>query len=300
MDNLPIKNLISVNSIRIRSFRYSLLEWSSRNVRQYSWRDKKRTPYEIMIAEVLLKRTTATSASKVYDDFIRIYPNIIRLANAKEIELHHILTPVGLQKQRAETLVKLSHVLRYSHESTIPRDLDILTRLPGIGQYSARAILSFGFGIPVAIVDSNVKRVLHRFFFHQMPSNPTSLLIQTLSDAILPLHRHRQYNFGMLDLGSLVCRYSTPKCKTCPFVEHCDFLKYNLSLKEPVSEKENGLKIARQARGISLSELARRTNMSKLTIINIEAGRSIPRLETIKRIARVLHVSPSDLVEIKH
>lgn len=176
----------------------------------------------------------------------------------------------------------------------IPCLLDRLLKVPGLGEYSARAILSFGCGFPVAVVDTNVERVITRVFHNAIPKKPSRDMLQKIADELLSKDAHRQFNFGLLDLGAAICCYSVPHHHDCPLTELCDFFRLGQEELLP-AKSDHCLRKIRKEKGFSLAELARRAGMSKLTIINIEAGRTAPQLSTIQKLAEALGVKPADL-----
>ena len=276
-------------------FQSSLLHWAVENTRIYPWRKPRSAPYQILVAEVLLKRTTATAAAKVYESFLQNYPTPLHLAAASEEELVRALAPVGLYTQRARAVAKLARHLVEHEDGTVPCSLDKLLRVPGLGHYSARAVLSFGCGIPAAVVDANVARVLHRVFQGVLPPRPTHALLQTIAEALLPESAHEDFNFGLLDLGAVVCRYAGPRHAECPLRDICDFARSGQTAKPSVFGSR--LRELRLAKRISLVQLAKRARVSKLTLINLEAGRTDPRAETVAKLAAALGVLPEDLGE---
>lgn len=267
-----------------------LLQWARSHSREYAWRQSDRTPYEIMMAELLLKRTTAAAAARIYESFLHKYPTPARLAAASEEQLAQDLAPVGLNTQRAKAITKLARHLVENEAGKVPCTLERLLKVPGLGDYSARAILSFGCGIPVAVVDANVIRVLRRVFQRVLPTHPTRSMLQALADSLLPKDTHRELNFGLLDLGALVCRYANPRCGECPLMAICDYVK-----DRPPLPHQSALRAIRQAKSVSLVELTQRARVAKLTIINIEAGRTTPRPETMRKLADALGVAVKKL-----
>jgi A/G-specific adenine glycosylase len=246
-----------------------------------------------LIAELLLKRTTATSAARTYGPFLSQYPTLAHLASATEEGLARDLAPVGLYNQRAKALLKLAKYLMGHEAEALPSSLDRLLKVPGLGDYSARAILSFGYGVPAAVLDANVARILSRVFQASLPPRPTQSLLQALADVLMPEDSHQQYNFGLLDLGALVCRYVDPGCAACDLNTICDYYQGdNRRGKWDVRSRLREMRLTKQMSLVALSKL---TGVSKLTIINIEAGRTRPREETIKRLAFGLGVPPEDL-----
>ena len=274
----------SLTRARRNLFRRALLTWANSNLRDFPWRRADASPYRVLVAELLLKRTTATSAARLYGSFIEKFPLISDLANASEYTLAETLVPVGLSRQRAASIKKLTLVLTQQHEG-LPTSLDELRALPGIGDYAARAILSFGFDVPMAVVDSNVERVIGRAFHNQPELAGNRQAIQETVDVLLPRKRHRDFNFALLDLGSLICRPGKP-CPKCPLRRQCDYALNPKNVTRP-----SPLRAIRQKRGFSLMELASKAGISKLTVINTEAGRTTPRPETLAKIANAMDVS---------
>ena len=277
-----------------------ILEWASRNLCDYPWR-RQRSPYEILVAELLLKRTTATAAARVYEDFVTRFPSVADIASAEEEEVISALSTLGLQRQRARAMKGLANWILTNEGGCIPNELERLLAVPGLGSYSASAILSFGYDIPVAILDANVERILARVFMGTLPSRPSWTRLNAVAQSLLPRDKHREYNFGLLDLGRLVCRYVGPKCGECPLNSACDFYSHssNATIREEPgrysTEPVNRLRAIRLDKGLSLQQLAESAGVSKLTIIRIEAGRSSPRRETLVKLASALGVNPNQL-----
>jgi A/G-specific adenine glycosylase len=253
------------------------------------------------VAELLLKRTTATAARRVYEAFINEFPSIRAIADSPEDNLATALAKVGLQWQRARAIKALALHLIEVEVGEIPCDLGRLLAVPGLGEYSARAVLSFGFGIPSAVVDANVERVLTRVFQDALPRRPSQRLLQEIADDLVPREFHRDYNLGLLDLGALICRYVDPLCEECPLSSICDYYNRNKTrlIKEAPGKYETAtgarLREIRKAKGVGLVNLARLSGVSKLTIIRIESGKTTPRPETLRKLAAALQVGPEQL-----
>ena len=277
-----------------------VLEWGGENFSDFPWRSNP-SPYEILVAELLLKRTTATAAVRVYEDFLNRFPSLQDIAAAPEEELVRALSSVGLQHQRARSMKRLAIWILSKRDGEIPSDLEDLLDVPGLGDYSATAILSFGYGVPVAVLDTNVERILVRVFRYTLPPRPTWATLRELAQFLLPREGHRAYNYGLLDLGRQICTYVDPRCGECPLTSECDF--YNLlsgTRNQQIGEDTSAaypskLKTIRHDRGLSLKRLAEIANVSKLTVINIEAGRTFPRRRTLEKLAQALKVPPEKL-----
>ena len=282
------------------SFADRVLKWADENFSDFPWR-QRRTPYEVLVAELLLKRTTATAAARVYEDFLLRFPSPQHIVSASDEELVETLSSVGLQHQRARSMKNLATWILSEHDGCIPGDLKELLEVPGLGNYSATAILSFGYGIPAAVLDTNVERILLRVFGDTLPPRPSWTLLRNVATNLLPKDSHRQYNYGLLDLGRLICRFSEPRCGECPLASVCTYYSSSggqgaYQLKERAAAfPQNNLRAIRHYRGLSLKQLAEAASVSKLTVIRIESGRTSPRRETMGKLAKVLGVLPEDL-----
>ena len=265
------------------------MSWARLHVREFPWRHLKTSVFNLLMAELLLKRTTVTAAARIYGPFVSKYPSITDLAVATEDELARLLAPIGLSCQRARSIRKLALVLE-SQVNGIPSTMNELRALPGIGEYTAQAVMSFGHGVPVAIVDGNVERVIGRVFQTLLKSSSDGNTIRRIASDLLPKEHHRSFNFALIDLGSVVCRPANPRCKDCPLQDLCDYAW------APAGRKTNSsLKNTRQARGYSLTRLANMAGVSKNTVINIEAGRVVPRRTTLKKLAHAMGAPISQL-----
>lgn len=207
--------------VRREKISQAVLNWGLHNVRDFPWR-RDRTPYRVLVAEIILRRTTAKAACKIYETFIKHYPDIHALSNSDVKELEGILSAVGYHKRRALILKEVAEFIVSKYRGVIPNIKDDLLRIPHIGQYIAGAILSLGYGIPSAMVDSNVQRIIGRLFSKKLPVKRRGQSINEIAEAILPKEGHELFNFAMLDIGALICRYDKTLCQKCPLPAVCD------------------------------------------------------------------------------
>jgi A/G-specific adenine glycosylase len=200
-----------------------LLIWSGKNSRRFPWRSKSGA-YRILVAEKLLQQTAVRdSVVRAYLELTACYPNAASLANADIQKLTEIIKPLGFA-YRAKELKTLGQALVVNHKGRVPRDLDSLLSLPGVGDYAARAVLSFAFGRDVPVVDTNVARFLHRFFGlrGRLPSNPArNKKLLRIAAGLVPTGRSREFNYAVLDLCANICTSRNPKCQICPLQDRC-------------------------------------------------------------------------------
>lgn len=208
---------------RRKTIQNALLDWAQTASRRYPWRQRGRTPYQVLVAELLLKRTTSTAAARIYEDFLERFPSFESLAAASQDELEAVLATVGLQRQRAKAASEMAAYVLEQWDGDLPADIEQLLGIPHVGPYAAGAVCSFAFGQPAAIVDSNVERIISRLFGDSLPGKPSLALLRDSAVQMLPEDRHRDFNLGLLDLGALVCRYVRPRCPECPLLDSCDY-----------------------------------------------------------------------------
>jgi len=204
------------------AIRKGLLKWREQHYRHFPWREN-RTPYSVLVSEILLKRTTASAVKRMYEEFVATYPNLEALAKADREKLEKLLETIGYHKRRTSILIEVANCILSRFGGKIPRSKKDLLEIPFIGPYTAGAILSLGYGIPSAMVDSNVERLIKRLFFKHLSKKKTLRIIQEVADRLAPRKKNPNYNFALLDFGALVCRYGTPKCKVCPISSFCGY-----------------------------------------------------------------------------
>jgi A/G-specific adenine glycosylase len=219
-----------------RKIQNTLLEYAQGHLRTYPWRTGRLSPFKILLYEVLLKRTHADTVAERTHAIVSRFSTPADLTDADETDLERLLEPIGLQRQRARDLKRLALYLVSNERGKVPSDLDRLLRIPGVGPYTARAVLSFGLGKPYAVVDSNVVRVYSRLFRSKLNIKQPKQ-IQYVADKLLPRAEHRRYNLALLDLGATVCNYGRPKCHLCPLAGVCDTGREVLTTKARVTRE---------------------------------------------------------------
>lgn len=214
-----------LDSTKTAKLQKYLLAWFEANRREYPWRET-RDPYAVLVAEKLLQQTAVGDrVVKAYEAILALYPSPLSLANAELEHLEEIVFPLGLH-YRARELKTLASVLIERCEGVIPDNIGELKALPGVGEYTARAVLSFAYGEDVPVVDTNVARFLYRVFRLDgpVPANPArkkSLI--ALAGKLLPQGHSKEFNLAILDLCALICTPSNPECNTCPVYSLCEF-----------------------------------------------------------------------------
>ena len=175
------------------------------------------------MAEILLQRTPANRVTKFFPKLVKKFPSPESVANTDVESLRKFFHPMGLKK-RVEWLTSLMKEVRDRYNGKIPDQEDELVKLPGVGPYTARAILCFGFGKDVSIVDVNVARVLSRVFQgSDIVGRPSEdKVLWSFAAKIVPKGIGVQYNESLLDFAAIVCKKG-PLCHECPLRNLCSY-----------------------------------------------------------------------------
>ena len=201
-------------------FRDRLLTWAEQNLRDYPWRNTNNS-YHILVAECLLQRTDADTVAPVYETLLTRYPSLNELAIAEVKDIAAILQPLGLFF-RAKRLSQTAQTIVAQHQGEIPNSQTELLKLPGIGIYTARAILSQAFGQSAAVMDTNVARILERFFgIKGERVKSRCKILWSAADTVAPISEVGHWNLSLLDFGALMCTARKPKCSQCPLANKC-------------------------------------------------------------------------------
>jgi A/G-specific adenine glycosylase len=203
-------------------FVQELLKWHRRGRRAFPWR-KERDPFKVLVAELMLQRTRAEQVAAVYQAFIEKFPDIRATASAKIEEVEEILKPLGLH-HRIPRLLALFKELNEKYGGSVPSELEELMKLPGVGRYVASAVLCFGFGKNVPIVDVNVVRLFTRYFgVRSSKKRPhTDPTIWNLASEVVKMGNAVEINEAILDFASTICT-PRPKCRECPLRIACAY-----------------------------------------------------------------------------
>lgn len=210
------------SSDKAQSLQRLAVSWYNNNARHFPWRDTA-NPFHILVAEILLRQTQAGRVADPYLELISMYPDPATLAGTNPIKLRRWIGPLGLVK-RADYLIIASRQILDLHDGLVPRDLDSLTKLPGIGIYSARAILCLAFGEAVPMVDESSGRLLRRVLGLQ-PKGPAyaDRRLMEIVGPLIPKDRPRDFNLALLDIAAAVCKPKNPRCPLCPLAEICEY-----------------------------------------------------------------------------
>ncbi len=199
-------------------FTQTLLEWYAVHKRDLPWRHT-RDPYLIWISEIILQQTRVAQGYDYFVRFVRRFPDVKTLASASEEEVLKYWQGLGYYS-RARNLHAAARSMK---EGTFPHTYEAVRALKGVGDYTAAAICSLAYGMPHAVVDGNVYRVLSRYFGIEVPidSGKGKKLFAELAGEMLDKKRPAEYNQAIMDFGALQCVPREPACATCPLADSC-------------------------------------------------------------------------------
>lgn len=208
------------------SYAHQLLSWYDKAHRVLPWRISPQhpaleaDPYCVWLSEIMLQQTTVKTVTSYYLHFIKKWPTLSALAQAKQEDILKAWAGLGYYS-RARNLHACAQTICAHYNGHFPRDLKQLQKLPGIGSYTASAICAIAFAMPVAVVDSNVERIITRLFCLERPIKNLKKQIHHYTQALTPTHHAGDFAQAMMDLGAQICTAKSPKCALCPVSSHC-------------------------------------------------------------------------------
>lgn len=196
-----------------------LLEWFRENGRDLPWR-QTRDPYAIWLSEIILQQTQVKQGWEYWERFMHHWPTVEALAKATEDKVLREWQGLGYYSRARNLHYAAKQIVALGH---FPDTLAEIKQLKGVGDYTAAAIGSIAFGLPAAVVDGNVYRVLARHFGIDTPINTTEgkKTFAAMAQELLPPKEASAYNQAIMDFGAIQCTPQSPHCDNCPLVESC-------------------------------------------------------------------------------
>lgn len=219
----------------MNSFALTLLKWFRENGRDLPWRQTQ-DPYAIWLSEIILQQTQVKQGWDYWERFMRRWPTVEALAAATEDEVLREWQGLGYYSRARNLHFAAKQIVALGH---FPDTLEEIKQLKGVGDYTAAAIGSIAFGLPAAVVDGNVYRVLARHFGVDTPINTTEgkKTFTALAQSMLPEQEASAYNQAIMDFGAIQCTPQSPKCLLCPLAESCLALREGKVEQLPVKQK---------------------------------------------------------------
>ncbi|MCW1929977.1 MAG: A/G-specific adenine glycosylase [Candidatus Kerfeldbacteria bacterium] len=211
----------SLSPHAVKKFRSALLTWYASAARDLPWR-KTRDPYTVIVSELMLQQTQVDRVIPKYRAWMKKFPNVQTLASASTREVLGEWQGLGYNR-RAQFLHRMAKEVTKTYGGIFPNSIDALMSLPGIGPYTARAVMNFAFETSEPIVETNVRRVLSRIFVSfKHTLSLTEKEYWALAHAATPKKDHYNFNQAIMDFGAVVCVAKKPKCEACPFQNMCN------------------------------------------------------------------------------
>ena len=225
-----------------RAVQDELPAWFDGARRPMPWRETdaagQRDPYRVWVSEVMLQQTRVDTAIPYFHRFLDAFPTVADLAAASQDEVLKRWEGLGYYS-RARNLHRAAQRVVAEHGGGVPSTEAAFRALPGVGPYTAAAVLSLAFGRPLAVLDGNVIRVLTRLFGVEadVKAGPTRRALQHLADALLDAQRPGRWNESVMELGATVCTPKSPRCDVCPLRGVCVARAEGQPERYPVSAK---------------------------------------------------------------
>jgi A/G-specific adenine glycosylase len=264
------------------AFRRALRRVASRLQRDLPWLNDPR-PWAILVSEVMLQQTSTSRVKEPWTRFLELFPTPVACANAPLSKVLVAWSGLGYPR-RARALHGAARVIRDDFGGLVPDSVGDLLRLPGVGQYTAHAVVTFAFDQPVAVLDTNVGRVLAR----ALANAPLRRVeAQRLADELLPARDPASFNQAMLDLGAQFCR-AVPLCESCPVKRHCAWQRRGGSDPAPLSAAVSrrqapfvGSNREQRGRVLRLLGDGPRSKQQLVTRLGVESDRANEVLESL-------------------
>jgi A/G-specific adenine glycosylase len=230
----------------LKNFQRRLLDWFRAHRRDLPWRAHRgdswrasRDPYRIWVAEIMLQQTRIAAVVPYYDRFLEKFPTVESLARTPQAEVLRLWSGLGYYS-RARNLHRAAKEIVTRHDGRFPRTLDAALALPGIGRYTAAAVLSIAYDVPLAVLDGNVARVLARLAAVRgdlrTPRRWQQLL--QMAERLLASREAGDWNQALMELGETICTPRSPRCNVCPAARWCCARARNLTAQIPAPRRK--------------------------------------------------------------
>jgi A/G-specific adenine glycosylase len=213
----------------VERFQRRLLAWYAKHGRDLPWR-RTRHPYRVLVSEIMLQQTQVDRVVPKYREFLRRFPTVKRLAAAPVADVRRLWYPLGYNVRPLRLhAIACEAVARYG--GRLPDREEALRQLPGVGRYTAGAILSFAYGRDTAVLDTNVRRVLGRVFLgpRRLARVRGEKTFWDLAAALVPRGRGYDFNQALMDFGATWCTARKPRCAACPMRSFCACFPFGAS-----------------------------------------------------------------------
>jgi A/G-specific adenine glycosylase len=274
--------LPTMNARRLPRLRRALLRWYDENRRNLPWR-KDRDPYRVWVSEIMLQQTRVAAALPRYEKFLQRFPSVDKLASARLASVLAEWSGLGYYR-RARNLHAAAKVIARERNGSFPESSEEWRKLPGIGRYTAAAIVSIAFNKPVAVLDGNVDRVLRRL----LPATRSTRQSWSAAQELLDRARPGDFNQAIMEMGAMICLPGEPRCGECPIRIYCRTRGRGESLNRNPRQIKAAISMALVTKGDSVLLVKRGANENLMSGM-WELPRIEAQTETAKALFRVRH-----------
>lgn len=236
-----------------------VVAWYRAHARELPWREPGTTAYGVLVSEVMSQQTPVSRVAPAWQEWMRRWPTPAGLASAPTAEVLRVWGRLGYPR-RALRLIEAARAVVERHDGELPEDLDALLALPGVGEYTAGAVLAFAHGRRALVLDTNVRRVLARAVGGEaLPAPSLTRAERERARALLPAGdaEAAEWSVAVMELGALVCTARDPRCEECPWREQCAWLASGRPADEHAARRRTQAwhGTDRQARGLVMAQL---------------------------------------------
>ncbi|NMM98808.1 A/G-specific adenine glycosylase [Bifidobacterium olomucense] len=270
-------NSANTDAQQLKRTRIKLAAWWEANARDLPWRFGRTSPWGVLVSEVMSQQTQMSRVVPYWTDWMARWPDAQALADAPKADVITAWGRLGYPR-RALRLQECARVVTEQYHDELPHTYEELIGLPGIGDYTASAVLSFAFGKRIAVIDTNIRRVLSRVFLGvESLGGAASPAERALANRVLPEQSGAgesvTWNQSVMELGAVVCTAKSPLCEACPVADDCMFLKLGRPGlgQRRTRPRQRFQGTDRQVRGLVLAALR-----------ELPAGASLPRKDAGK------------------
>lgn len=228
----------NIDNFPIESFQISLIEWFEEHQRDLPWR-RDQDPYKVWVSEIMLQQTKVDTVIPYFNNFIKQFPTINDLSVAEEERVLKAWEGLGYYS-RARNLQAAVREVQETYGGVVPTTKEEISKLKGVGPYTAGAILSIAYNKPEPAVDGNVMRVMSRVLLieEDIAKASTRRIFEEALREIISNKKPSQFNQGLMELGALVCTPTSPGCLLCPVREYCRAYHEGMEKSLPVKSKK--------------------------------------------------------------
>jgi len=262
----------------------ALLDWYRPRREQYPWRSPRPDPYRVLVSEVMLQQTQVARVVPTFGEFLRRFPTLSALAAAPLGEVLRAWSGLGYNR-RASNLSETARRIIRDHGGRVPAAPEALRMLPGVGPYTAAAVASIAFGLPVPALDTNLARVVARVRLGTEAHEVQRAWVRDAAAEWIDQEDPGSWNQALMDLGREVCK-PTPRCEACPLSRSCTFRTLAREARPSPRRQPRFLGSFRRVRGAVIHMLRHRPWASVGTLAR-DSGESVERMtEAVRALAR--------------